>query len=228
MKAKRIILVAVVMLSVFGITIYSHFSNKKEDSSEVSSFFREKVTKYDLPVISSVSYLNHQLTIEGGIFSLGDITMDGVINNDDINFIKELLNGTLEFTESQINISDFNQDGEVNENDIYELQDYIKENSTNNKKIENQDLLDELEVKYDIDLDSMLFCVTNEQTSDNCNWQKSGTYSIAKDKDYYIFMKDEMTDKITSPYILTVDDMNETDSYGLNEAEEIEETVEEN
>ena len=195
MKYKRIMVVALFMIMGAGLGVFQFFSEKKGDSTGVSSFFREKVTKYDFPIISDVSYVDHILNIEGGIYSLGDVTQDGVINKEDLNSIKYIIDESLSFSDSQKILADFNQDGSIDEDDILDLKEYIGETG---------------KFTYDIDTDSLLFCVLNVDNPENCTWQKSGKYSVAGEEDYYIYIMDEMTYKITEAYYLSKEETTES------------------
>ena len=199
MNKKIILLIVLVVLTVVGVGTYTYFSGKKETTSGFSTFFRENVTKYDMPVIADVSYINHIIMVEGGIYSLGDINRDGVIDKKDLEAVRDLIAEKLSFSDSQKILADFNEDGQINDDDIIDINDYI-----DGKKVE-----------YDIDIDSLLFCILNIDNPEDCYWQKSNKFSVSGEEGYYIYIKDEMTDKITAPYYLSYDMMNNEEDGAL-------------
>ena len=198
MSKKIIVFIALVVLTVVGVGTYTYFSGKKETTSEFSTFFRENVTKYDMPVIADVNYVNHVIVVEGGIYSLGDVNRDSVIDRKDLQAIRDLIDENLSFSDSQKVLADFNEDGQINDDDIIDIKSYI-----DGKKVE-----------YDIDMDSLLFCILSIDNPDDCYWQKSNKFSVSGEEGYYIYIKDEMTDKITVPYYLSYDAMNNEEDGG--------------
>ena len=58
-------------------------------------------------------------------YKRGDINLDGVINNTDLDLLSKYLKKQASLNTVQINVADYNNNGFVDNNDLYELEEYL-------------------------------------------------------------------------------------------------------
>ncbi len=172
-KNIKIIIIAVITVVCVGIVLFVIKHRK--------SVFNDK---YDIPVVSYVTISFKDVTITGGIYQYGDVTKNGVIDEDDVNSLEYMVTGE-SFSEEENPLADINKDSKVDNADLDLLKSYVK-----NKK----------KTTYDTVSSNLLYCVSLINDSKNCKWQDSNKFDMKDEKPYYVFVKDKKTGKVSASH----------------------------
>ena len=177
MKNKLLIISFIFITSMILLLL---FAKKGTEAFEI-----DNQNYYPTPIIVMVNTYNGKSEIDAGMFYYGDLNLDGVINEDDINFMNSLLKGTLSFTDEQKLLVDFDKDGIATETDLANLKEFVKENN---------------ELKYSTYSNNLQYCITKENNSNNCNWLSKNEINLTEELTYYAFVKLKDTNKISNSY----------------------------
>ena len=182
MKKKIIICVIIVVFVIaFALIIFSKTSTKGTDKKIIGE---TDITKksYGYPVISLLTYNNKKIKIEAGYYRYGDVNLDGVVDDQDIEEIDAMINTQLSYTKEQKLLADVDESGKVNSKDISVFKTYFKKNGA---------------VKYDLRKDTLEYCLTTINNSSTCVWKKTNEFPTPEVRDYYGFVRQKNTSVIS-------------------------------
>ena len=185
-KNKLIVVVICIILLITSITFV--FMNKNDNeikSSNKNAIGVTDITKktYGYPCISLVIYSLNRIEVNAGIYRYGDVTQDGVIDGEDSKAIERMIDYSNAFTADQIKLGDIDENGKITKNDVDMFNKYLKKNK---------------EVKYDINLNKLKYCMTKTNNSSNCEWKDSKEFDIPEKSNYYIFVKNKTNNIVSS------------------------------
>lgn len=159
MKLKRIIIFSIIIIIIMTSTL---------------TYFIESKKVYKEPIVFLTNTDGTVVTVSAGIFRYGDINLDGVIDSKDIDYMELMINSKMTFLEGQKKLADFNMDGVVNSEDLKQLKRHLENNKV---------------VKYNTKSKRLSYCVNTKYDSADCKWQKSNSFELSKDTEYYAFAK---------------------------------------
>ena len=174
-KEITIVLILVAVVSLIGIAVVG--SKKNLNSKDKNIIGETDISKksYGYPVVSMLSEEDGYITISAGIYRFGDIDQDGVVGHEDVDALKIMVNTEkVGFSESQIKLADVNEDGSIDEKDVDMFNKYLNANG---------------EVKYDINIKLLEFCLTDVDDSSTCKWESTFKFKISAKQDYYAFVR---------------------------------------
>lgn len=195
MKGKKIWILLIVCLvlsvSVVFIIISKPSKDLSTDDKNIIGELDITKTSYGYPLIYLLSYNAGVLSIDAGIYRFGDIDQDGIVGSSDIDALKIMIEaGKVGFTDGQIKLADVNEDGSINNGDIKLFEQYLKKNGN---------------VKYSVNSNLLLYCITTVNDNNTCSWQKKSTFNIVKGKNYYVFVKQSNNGRISDSMLFKKD-----------------------
>lgn len=195
MKGKKmwILLIVCLVLIVGAVFIITSKPSKDLSTDDKNIIGELDITKtsYGYPLIYLLSYNSGVLSVDAGIYRFGDIDQDGIVGSSDIDALKIMIEaGKVGFTDGQIKLADVNEDGSINNNDIKLFEQYLKKNGN---------------VKYSVNANLLLYCITTVNDNNTCSWQKKSTFNIAKGKNYYVFVKQSNNGRISDSMLFKKD-----------------------
>ena len=186
---NKVIILLICSVFAIGILTYLLFNNVNISSISKKIIGEEDITKksYGYPVISLLSFNSNKITVEAGYFRFGDVNLDGVVDEKDIEDINLILNSSIFFSQSQRNLADVDESGKIDEADIKLFEKYLK---TNGK------------TEYDLNTNTLEYCVVTDNDSSNCIWQSNKIFELKEKKKYYFFAKQKNTGVISEVSVL--------------------------
>ena len=162
------------------VLLFVLFGNKGIEGINRNAIGETDITKksYGYPIISLLGYNSNKLTVEAGYYRFGDVNLDSVVNEADIDDIKLIINSELYYSEGQKLLADVDENGKVDKDDITRFQEYYKKNGP---------------VKYDLHKETLEYCVTKTNNSSTCNWVQSNIFTLTEKTDYYVFARQKNT-----------------------------------
>ena len=188
---KRTVFVGLLILVVICIGVVIVFGNNKDLNSKNKNIIGETdISKksYGYPVISMLSEEDGYITISAGIYRFGDIDQDGVVGYEDIEALKIMINtNKVGFSESQIELADVNEDGSIDKKDVDMFNKYLNTNG---------------EVKYDLNIKLLEFCLTDVDDSSTCKWETTFKFKPDSKQDYYAFVRQTNNKRVSRSVLL--------------------------
>ena len=177
---KKLIIIIISAVAVCGIVLFLVLGNKDISGVSKNAIGETDITKkaYGYPVISLISYNSNKIYIDAGYFRFGDVNLDAVVDDQDIEEIDTMISTKLFYTNEQRLLADVDESGAVNRADIDLFKLYFKKNGA---------------VKYDLRKDTLEYCLTKTKDSSTCVWQKSNTFTVKEARDYYGFVRQKNT-----------------------------------
>lgn len=177
---KKLIIIIISAVAVCGIVLFLVLGNKDVSGVSKNAIGETDITKkaYGYPVISLISYNSNKIYIDAGYFRFGDVNLDAVVDDQDIEEIDTMISTKLFYTNEQRLLADVDESGAVNRADIDLFKSYFKKNGA---------------VKYDLRKDTLEYCLTKTKDSSTCVWQKANTFTVKEARDYYGFVRQKNT-----------------------------------
>ena len=172
------------------------FTNRGIEGFNKNAIGETDITKktYGYPIISLLGYNSKQLTVEAGYYRFGDVNLDAVVDKNDIEEIKLIIDSKMYFSNGQKLLADVDESGSVDEDDITRFNEYLKENGP---------------VNYDLHTETLEYCVVKVNDSSNCNWTKSNVFDLTEKVDYYVYVRQKNTQIESESTIFEKEGMNE-------------------
>ena len=141
-------------------------------------------TKYEYPLLESVSYKNGEFLINAGNYLYGDITEDGIINELDLMAIDLIITDNFKYSDGQKILADLNLDNVVDNKDKKLLSKYIENNKVS---------------EYDY-YSNLMYCINKDDDINTCEYQESNYfYNVDFSIEYYyITIKNIETNKVNT------------------------------
>lgn len=196
MKKKIIICVIILVLAIAVVLIMLSKANIKGTDKKMIGETDITKKSYGYPIISLLTYNNKKIKIEAGYYRYGDVNLDGVVDDQDIEEIDTMINTQLSYTKEQRLLADVDESGKVNSKDISVFKTYFKKNGA---------------VKYDLRKDTLEYCLTTANNSSTCVWKKTNEFEASEIRDYYGFVRQKNTLVISESQKFSKEGMNEID-----------------
>lgn len=172
-KNKLVIILSIVFICAILVTLLFVFSKNISKINE----------PYQIPTISLLTVSDNKLIINAGMYRYGDINKDGKIDSVDLENIQLIIDSKFSYTDDEKKLADLNNDNIVDNKDFDIMKRYLK-----NKKI----------TSYDINNDLLLYCVNKEDSVDDCDWSNNFEFVLNEETDYFIYVKNKNSNKISS------------------------------
>lgn len=179
----NIIIVSVLVIFVIIILSFSSSNSSRANSLLFSS--SAIGDSYEKVMIKSVSAANDLVIIKAGMYEYGDVNLDGLIDNSDVEILKDMVTSKNIYSKEQTALADVNKDAKLNDKDLSLLSKFIEKNTS---------------VKYDTKNTSLEYCISKSNNSSNCIWQMDKKLNVSKEGKYYLFVRRENKNNISEPF----------------------------